>query len=374
MRIVADENIPFIKGRFETVAEVLYLPAPLISRASLKDADALIVRSVTQCNEKLLKDTGVKFIATATSGDDHIDNDYCRENGIRWISAKGANATAVEQYVLFFLLHVSVKEKISLRGRTLGIIGVGNIGQRVQKVAEILGMTPLLNDPPRERKEGQSGFTGLPEVLRDSDILTLHVPLIKEGPDKTHHLAADDFFSLSRKGCIFINTSRGEAVKEKSLLNAMRQGKVAASALDVWDNEPEINRALLHSCDLGTPHIAGYSVQGKYRASASVVSAISAFFSLGLDESDVQPLPDAPQPTLKVNGAGKTDEEVALEAVSLASNLYATGRLLKEHPGDFTRLRNAYSYRNENSAFCVELWNTGADTVAMMEQFGFNIK
>ena len=194
MKIIADNKIPFLKGVFEPFAEVVYLPGKQIDADAVKDADAMIIRTRTKCNAALLKGSKVKHIATATIGFDHIDTEYCRTNQIFWTNAPGCNAESVAQYITFVLLQDAVRRKSSLRGKVLGIIGVGNVGSRIARNAEALGMKVLLNDPPRARKEGAGAFTGLPELLEQSDYMTCHTPLNTGGMDNTFHLADNSFF------------------------------------------------------------------------------------------------------------------------------------------------------------------------------------
>lgn len=372
MRIVADENIPFLKGRFEPFAEVRYLPAVQITPKTVKNADALIVRSVTRCNSNLLEGSSVRFIATATSGDDHIDKDFCDKKNISRISAKGANASAVEQYIQFSLLHMAVQNNYQLEGMTLGIVGVGNIGNRVKMTAEILGMKTLLNDPPRQRTEGPSGFVDLDELIRNSDIITLHVPLAFDGPDKTYRLAGSDFFSACKKGFSIINTSRGEVIRDDALLNEAKAGRLSSCIFDVWDKEPFISEDILALCDIGTPHIAGYSVQGKRRASEVVIRGVKDFFGFEMQKEVMNDNFSNNPVDIRISGKGFTNEKLLLQVMTKVTNLNSTSKTLKTNPKEFERMRSEYQYRNENFCFRPTGDNISPEAMQILEKFGFN--
>ena len=224
IRIIADEKIPFLKGVLEPYAEVTYLPGSQINRNSISDSDALLVRTRTRCNSELLSGSRVKFIGTATIGFDHIDTDFCENNDIKWTNARGCNSSSVMQYIAAALLRISAEAGFSLKDRTLGIIGIGNVGSKVQKLAGALGMNIIMNDPPRERSEGISIFAGLDQLLNDSDIITLHVPLNIDGQDKTYHLFSKETFSKVKKGAWFINSSRGEVAETEAVKDALGRG------------------------------------------------------------------------------------------------------------------------------------------------------
>ncbi|MDP3582352.1 MAG: 4-phosphoerythronate dehydrogenase, partial [Ignavibacteria bacterium] len=285
IKIVADDKIPFLKGVLEPFADVIYLPPKEISRETVKDADALLVRTRTKCNADLLENLSVKFIATATIGFDHIDGAYCDANKIRWMSAPGCNSSSVQQYIASALVTIAANKKFKLSDKTIGIVGVGNVGSKVEKLASALGMKVLLNDPPRARKEGGEKFVSLDELVEKSDIITFHVPLNKAGVDKTFHLADEKFFEKFNKSKIMINSSRGEVVETNALKLAVKDGSVSDLVLDVWENEPNIDSELLELTDIATPHIAGYSADGKANGTAICVNALSEYFNLGLEKN-----------------------------------------------------------------------------------------
>ena len=221
--------------------EIEYHRGSEITKEIAQDADALIIRTRTKCNEELLKNSKIKFIGTATIGIDHIDTVFCESNGIKWFNAPGCNSSSVQQYLTSALLTLSKLKNLELDKMTIGIVGVGNVGSKVEKIAKILGMKVLLNDPPRERTEGSKKYVSLDHLIEKSDIITFHVPLNRNGIDKTFHLADEVFFRKFNKGKILINTSRGEVIETSAFKRKIITGKVTACVLDVWENEPNID-------------------------------------------------------------------------------------------------------------------------------------
>ena len=280
MKVIIDHKILYIKEAIEKIADdVVYLPGNAFTKEDVKDADALIVRTRTKCNRELLEGSQVKFIATATIGYDHIDTEYCREAGITWTNCPGCNAGSVEQYVHSALLLLEEKKGLDLKNATIGVVGVGHVGSRVARMAEELGMKVLLNDPPRA-KQGESGFVDLATIARECDVITFHTPLNREGIYRTYHLVDEDFlFSLERTPFV-INSSRGEVVDTASLLVALAAGKVKAAVVDTWEYEPRISRELMEVAFLATPHIAGYSADGKANATRMSLEALCRFFGI----------------------------------------------------------------------------------------------
>ena len=289
MKVVIDHKIPYIKEAIEKIAdEVVYLPGNAFTPEAVKDADALIVRTRTRCNRELLEGSQVKFIATATIGYDHIDTAYCQEAGITWTNCPGCNAGSVEQYIFSTLCLLKEKKGLDLEKAVLGIVGVGHVGSRVKRMAEALGMKILLNDPPRADR-GEEGFVDLETILRESDVITFHTPLNREGKYATYHLVDEDLlFSLKRTPFI-INASRGEVVDTASLLAALAAGKVRGAVIDTWEYEPNISRELLEVAFLATPHIAGYSADGKANATRMSLEALCRFFGIEADFKIVPP-------------------------------------------------------------------------------------
>ncbi len=289
MKVVIDHKIPYIKEAIEKIAdEVVFLPGNAFTPEAVKDADALIVRTRTRCNRELLEGSQVKFIATATIGYDHIDTAYCQEAGITWTNCPGCNAGSVEQYIFSTLCLLKEKKGVDLEKAVLGIVGVGHVGSRVKRMAEALGMKVLLNDPPRADR-GEEGFVDLETILRESDVITFHTPLNREGKYATYHLVDENLlFSLKRTPFI-INASRGEVVDTASLLAALAAGKVRGAVIDTWEYEPCISRELLEVAFLATPHIAGYSADGKANATRMSLEALCRFFGIEADFKIVPP-------------------------------------------------------------------------------------
>lgn len=292
MKVIVDNKIPYIKEAINRIAdEVVFLPGADFTKEAVKDADALIIRTRTRCNRELLEGTQVKFIATATIGYDHIDTEYCREAGITWTNCPGCNAGSVEQYVRSVLGLLQRKKGLDLKNATIGIVGVGHVGSRVARTAKLLGMRVLLNDPPRADK-GESGFVDLATIARECDVITFHTPLIQEGIYRTYHLVDKDFLFSLKRAPYLINSSRGEVVDTASLLASLAAGKVKDVVIDTWENEPRISRDLLEAAFLATPHIAGYSADGKANATRMSLEALCRFFGMEV-EFEITP-PEGP--------------------------------------------------------------------------------
>jgi len=373
IRIVADDRIPFLRGALEEAASMSYLPGSEIRQPDLKDAECLITRTRTRCDRALLEHTGIRMIASATIGFDHIDTEYCRKEGIRWTSAPGCNASSVQQYMVSVLLHLALRMGFDLGDRTLGVVGVGHVGSLVAGAAESMGMNVLLNDPPRQRAEGGALFTGLDRLLEEADIITLHVPLNRGGRDNTAGMADRRFMERVRKGTILINTSRGEVVDESSLLEGIRKGWLAGAVLDVFAGEPAINRDLLDVITLGTPHIAGYSLDGKAGGTTMAVRAVSRFFQLGLDRWSPPHIPPPDSSGIRADASGKDIGTLLWEVYSQTYDVTGDDRRLREDPGAFEMLRGTYPPRREPPAWTLRLRGGTSGSVRMFRDLGFNV-
>lgn len=371
MKVVADDNVPYIQGVFEPFGEVLYLPGERITRHDLLDADVLITRSVTKCNEILLRNTPVKLIASATIGHDHIDKNYCSQNGIEWTTAKGCNAGAVGQYVLAALIHAATSAGLDLHDETLAIIGVGDIGSRISEIATSLGMNVLHYDPPREKKEGANGFSSLQEVFEQARIISLHVPLTDGGNCPTRGMVNEEFLRSFDKDIVLINTSRGEVIKTKDLIESIDSGKVSSALIDVWENEPGIDRELLRRCLTATPHIAGYSSEGKARGSAMTVAAVNDRFNLGL--SGWAPPMSIDPAAMKMDGKGLDAFEIMQRVFRNVCPLEFDTQKLKNEPASFVQQRRNYPYRNENHQWILDLINCSETLVEGFLRLGFQV-
>ena len=335
MKVIIDHKIPYIKEAISRIAdEVVFLPGNAFTKEEVKDADALIVRTRTTCNRELLEGSQVKFIATATIGYDHIDTEYCREAGITWTNCSGCNAGSVEQYVHSVLLLLKREKGLDLEKSTIGIVGVGHVGSRVKRMAEGLGMKVLLNDPPRS-EQGESGFVDLETIARECDVITFHTPLSREGRYATFHLVNHEFLVSLKRTPYIINSSRGEVVDTAALLVALAAGKVRDVVIDTWENEPDINHELLDVAFLATPHIAGYSADGKANATRMSLEALCKFFHI---EATFDIMPD------KVDIHFSTDKE---EAYLQAYNPKRDSEWLKVSPEKFEWFRGNYPIRRE---------------------------
>ena len=375
MKIVADNKIPFLRGALEPYAEVVYLPGKETTPEVVRDADALITRTRTICNEALLKGSKVKAIATATIGFDHIDTAWCEANGIVWRNAPGCNSWSVKQYITALLLTLARKHSLDLSKLTLGVVGVGNVGSKVAEAAGILGMRVLLNDPPRARKEGQEAFTDLSTLIARSDIITLHVPLEKSGPDATWHLFDAKRIATLRKDQILINSSRGPVVDNAALKEALKAGALRAAALDVWEGEPDFDRELQSLLDIGTPHIAGYSADGKANGTTAAVRTVAEVLGLPLEDWTASGIPAPPQALeFSIDAKGKTTQEVLAEAVLHTYDISADSAALSAEPSDFERLRGDYPIRREFTSFTVSIKDGTPEMADKLSRLGFKLK
>jgi erythronate-4-phosphate dehydrogenase len=373
IKIVADNKIPFLKEMPGGVAELICIPGREIGREQIIDADALIVRTRTKCNERLLRGTGVKFIASATIGFDHIDIEYCNANGIGWTNAPGCNSGSVMQYIASAMSWITTSSEKGFGELTLGIVGVGNVGTKVENLGRALGMKVLLNDPPRQRSEGKKMFTELTELLEQSDIVTMHVPLNCAGPDKSYHLADENFFSNMKKGAWFINTSRGEVVHSRRLADSLRKGHLAGSVLDVWENEPDIDLELLSLAEISTPHIAGYSLDGKANGTAQSVRSVSRHFDLGIDNWYPDNIPSPSGGRITITSEMENLDQVAGKLFKHTYNIEADSDMLRSAPEKFESFRDNYHPRREFGAYKVNFENPGHTCIDIIKKLGFRV-
>lgn len=338
MKIVADRAIPFLRGVFEPYSEVVYRDGTEICAEDVNDADAVMTRTRTRCGAPLLEASSVRIIASATIGTDHIDKAWCASRGILVENAAGCNAGGVAQYVFTALYGAASRKAVSLAGATIGIVGVGNVGRRIEDATLKLGFRVLRNDPPREAEEGGGAFCSLDTLLEESDVVTLHVPL----DASTRGMADRAFFSKMKRGAFFINASRGEVVDEKALKEA--RGRLGAIVIDTWNNEPDIDRDLVGMADIATPHIAGYSLQGKRNGTAAAVRAVARCFGIRDLYGFYPGTEGAGIVSLDLKGLGQ--EEIAARLQSCYP-VFADDLAFRMRPGDFEKLRMEYGYRNE---------------------------
>lgn len=331
IRLIIENKVPFVKGLLDDYATIRYLAPEEITPKAVREADGMIIRTRTACNEELLAKSECKIIATATIGTDHIDLDYCRRRGITIVNAPGCNAPAVAQHVFASLLHTINRP---LSSYTIGIVGVGHVGSIVARWAEGLEMKVLLCDPPRQAAEGGDQWCDLDTIAREADIITFHTPLSKEGDYPTYHLADETFFNKLRRAPIIINTARGAIVDTDALIRAKDAGQTWRLIIDCWEGEPAINTELLRRTTIATPHIAGYSIEGKIRASQVAVDAMSTFFMMPRAEVR-QPQPPAPA------------RHVSIAGIMAGYDPCPLSEALKAAPDEFETLRNNYELRHE---------------------------
>jgi erythronate-4-phosphate dehydrogenase len=374
MKVVIDDKIPYIKGALEPFAEVVYLPGSKTTPEVVRDADAIITRTRTKCNESLLAGSAVSFIATATIGFDHIDTAYCDKAGIAWTNAPGCNSSSVEQYIASALMVLSEKKGFNLADKTIGVVGVGNVGSKVACIAEIFGMKVLLNDPPRERIEGPDAFVDLKEILEKADIITLHVPLNLEGIDKTYHLADEAFFAKLKKRPILINSCRGEVTDTKAFKEAVKSGKISGAVIDCWENEPNIDLELLNSVDLATPHIAGYSKDGKANGTSMSIQALSRFFGLGIDNWVCKNVELPQTAEIAIDGANKSGEQIFREAVLGTYDIREDDQRLRNSVETFEKQRGDYPIRREFPVYSIMAKNIDNKIIEKLKKLGFTIQ
>lgn len=330
LKIVAEKNVPFL-GELEEVAEVVRLPYGEITREAVRDADALIVRTRNRCDASLLEGSRVRLVATATIGTDHIDLGWCGRAGIEVANAPGSNAPGVAQYVLSSVAHISDRPLSEL---TIGVVGVGHVGSLVASRARSLGMRVLMCDPPRRDAEGGDQWSSLAEIAAQADVITFHTPLDADGEYPTVHLADRKFFDALRRRPIIVNSARGGVVDTDAWVEAIANGKAGKAVVDCWEGEPMVDGRLLDLAAVATPHIAGYSLQGKMRASQMALDAVCRHFGLGrLSVPGGCPPPGA--------------LEISLDEVMSSYDPAADTAALRAHPEDFEKLRNNYHLREE---------------------------
>ncbi|MFQ5741665.1 MAG: 4-phosphoerythronate dehydrogenase [Acidobacteriota bacterium] len=377
MRIIADAKIPAVLSTFGQLGNVRLLDSERIHRGSVGNADVVLVRSETRVDARLLEGTRVRFVGSATIGQDHVDLDYLREARIGFANAPGSNADSVTQYVVAALLFLGGRKGLKLGGKTLGVVGVGSIGSRVVQAARALGMEVILNDPPLARLTSSPDFRPL-DALLDADFLTLHVPLVRGGTDPTWHLFDEKRLATFKPATILINTSRGAVVETGALKEFLSRGRLEAAVVDVWENEPAIDIDLMALATIATAHIAGYALEGKLRGAHMLYEAVCRHF----DRSPVacRGAVPATHEAAEVDLSGVADpEEVLRRAVKACYDIQADDvrlrRLTRMPPaqraGYFRRLRKNYPVRHEFSTLRVILSDQNRSCGETLRQLGF---
>lgn len=383
MRIVADENIPYVAEAFERLGSVKTLSGRKMTREVLAEADVLLVRSITPVNEALLAGTPVRFVGTATIGFDHVDTAYLQRHGIAFATAAGSNANSVAEYIMAALLVLAERLNLRLEGRTLGVVGYGNVGTKVVRYAtQALGMKVLVNDPPLQRQGVAIDFVDLERVLAESDAVTLHVPLTKEGPDRTHRLIDAAHLARMKPGAILLNSSRGSVVVGEDLGAALADGRLRAAVLDVWENEPTIDPALLRRVALATPHIAGYSFDGKVAGTQMLFDALCRHLRISdkfVNWSQLVPSAEDPVIRFEPTGDDQADLRQILRRIYDIEADDARLRRLADLPADqqgpyFDKLRKEYPVRREAWNYRVELGGAAGSLRQRLESLRFDVR
>ena len=376
MKIIIDENIIFAKEAFSPYGNVILKSGREITKSLVKDADALITRSITQINSNLLSGSRVQFIGTATTGIDHVNTDYLKKEGIGFANAAGCNSQAVAEYVFTALTYISQTKQIPLLDKTIGVIGAGNIGSKVVKMSKALGLKVLINDPPLQRKTKENIYCSLKEALT-ADIITLHVPITYSGIDKTFHLIDEKQLTQIKKDTIFLNSSRGPVVNNKTMIKILKS-KNLTTIFDVWENEPEISTILLSKVDIGTPHIAGYSFEGKVNGTKMIYDAFCKFFNLELSWNPN--LPEISNKEIEINIVDSI-ENALYQIFKKVYPINEDSNQLKKMVGlpkemqskYFDKLRKEYRLRRELSNYTVILPSRNRSIKEMLQNFGLNI-
>jgi erythronate-4-phosphate dehydrogenase len=362
MTFAVDRNIPLVEKAFGSLGNVTPLATPEIIQKNIRDADVLIVRSETKVDRSLLEDTRITFVGTVTIGTDHLDIDYLESRGIKYVSAPGCNANSVKEYLVAALLTLAREHNFTLKGKSIGVVGVGNVGSKVVSVAQALGMKVLQNDPPLARLTGEKRFLPLDDLM-ECDIITLHVPLTKSGHDPTFHLFRTERCRKLKHGTIFINTSRGAVMDSAALKEVIKSRRVSHAVVDVWENEPRIDKDLLGLVTLGTAHIAGYSLEGKVMGVRMIREAICRHFNLPV-LWDPGPYMDPPAPDrFVVSNNSMADEEILHRVVRESYDIAYDDRQLRkislntesQSADYFMKLRSGYRMRREFSNMTVEI-------------------
>jgi erythronate-4-phosphate dehydrogenase len=371
VKITADENMPFATEAFSNLGDVTLAPGREMSTEMLKDTDCLAIRSITKVNESLLNGTAVKYVGTATIGTDHVDKQYLKNSGVGFASAPGCNAISVSEYVMTALLELAGRKGFTLAGKTIGIIGVGNVGSRVEKRARALGLEVILNDPPLAEQTGDKKYRPLEELVERADIVTFHVPLEKAGAHPTYHLLDKALLAKLKPGVVLLNTSRGAVASGEAVEAAIDSGALGAVVLDVWEEEPGVRASLLEKVDIGTPHIAGHSFDGKAWGTKMIYDSACACFGVEPCWTLEGLLPAPANPIINLAGVAG-DSQALLAKSSLESyDILADDKNLREilnlpeneRAKKFDGLRKGYAVRREFASRTVRL-SPGQESLA----------
>ncbi|MFQ6370534.1 4-phosphoerythronate dehydrogenase [Shewanella sp. YIC-542] len=372
MKLVVDENMPYVSQLFAPLGEIVPVNGRQLDAASVADADILLVRSVTRVDEALLGGNAqLKFVGSATIGTDHVDVDYLAARGVPFSNAPGCNATSVGEYVFIALLELAAKYGTSLKQRKVGIVGAGNTGTAVAKCLNAYGVSTLLCDPPKARQHDARQFHPLDTLLQECDVITLHVPLTHGGADATHYLLNEARLQALRPGCWLVNACRGEVIDNQALIRVKRQRPDLALVLDVWEGEPNPMPELVALADIATPHIAGYSLEGRANGTLMLYRQLQRMLGLPLTKTLEDLLPRRWSSRLVLNGAPSE-----YELLTLCRFIYDLRdddrkfRKIHQIPGEFDNMRKNHRYRREFSAVALE--NVAGYGVDWLSELGFS--
>ena len=377
MKIVVDENIPQARKAFESIGELIFSNGRNISNELLTDVDVLLVRSITNVDEKLLTGTNVKFVATATAGTDHIDKEYLIKNKITFADAAGCNSFSVAEYLIAVLSNIFTNNNFSFNGKSLGVVGIGNVGSKVVNFAKSLGFKVLQNDPPLERKLGVKNFVPLEDILQ-CDIISFHIPLTHSGIDKTYHLLNEENLNQIKSGTILINTSRGEVADNKALKKRLQNKNDLITVLDVWENEPNIDYELIEKVNLCSAHIAGYSLEGKVNGTEIIYNRLCDFLGITPIWKAEYPLITNPVITVDHNSTIEKLLDIIIKQIYsieqddnlLRNGINLAGDLRSKY---FDELRKSYSVRREFNNYTIKLSFTDIELIKKLEALRFKV-
>ena len=381
MRVIVDNKNPLVEEAFRQFGDVEALSTREITHDAVRDAGMIVIRSETKVNKDLLEGSKVQFVGTATIGTDHVDLDYLSSHGIGFASAPGSNANSVAEYFVAAMLTMARRKGFTLSGKTLGVVGVGNVGSKVVRNAKALGMNVLQNDPPLARATKNPEFLPLDELMQ-ADIITIHVPLTKGGNDPTYHLFNGSRIGRMKRGAILMNTSRGAVVDGGALKNSIAEGHLGGVILDVWEGEPVIDTDLLGKTDLGTSHIAGYSYDGKLAAVKMTYASACKFFRQTESWTPGTSMPNPAVGRIVVPPSSRSKEEALLEIVGKCYDIESDDRSLRgiahvkpdERRQFFQRLRSGYGVRREFFNSTVALSPAWTSLAEPLEAIGFRVE
>ena len=379
MKIVADSQIPLVQQAFSNIGDVLLYEDRKLTPQLISDADVLVVRSVSKVDAELLENSHVSFVATATSGIDHVDTEYLQQKNIGFASAHGSNALSVVEYVLSCMSILAEQNNFDLFKKTVGIIGCGKVGSRLKSVLDTIGVNCVVNDPPLKDKTGDSIYVDLQEII-NSDIITLHVPLTSRGLYPTRNLVNENFLARMKKDAILINTSRGKVVDEMALKKYIDHHENLSAVIDVWENEPDIDPGMLQRADIGTPHIAGYSIDAKIKATEMIYSEACRFFDIQPEWKPVNVLIDAGKQKIRIDSSLADQEAIQMAVLShydVRSDAASLRRALEIEESKvgyyFDQLRKNYPVRRNFQATTINLSEGRNGLAEKLEKLGFNI-